>query len=280
MNRPVAHKTRRYTLVEILVAMAILVIMMGFLFQFVIGAQRIWSASTRTSSVFDKAQIVFDVIETDLKNALVTDEPGRQVPLYLNRTVNASNAPRGEHITEMYFGMVSHNESRGKEETSAPFGPLQGETFIRAYPILYYFNRADYKLYRIAIDDDLFKNAAGIDKSVNPWTFFGADFSTYNFMSIFLNLNDTNNPFYYADNKSVLDVIADNVFEVNVQFYPSSTGYITVKPTVAKITLTLFDPMAIQNFANLLDTTTTEKEDKEDKIVDVCRVFTKLVFLQ
>jgi type II secretory pathway pseudopilin PulG len=277
MNRPVAHKTRRYTLVEILVAMAILVIMMSFLFQFVIGAQRIWSASTRTASVFDKAQIVFDVIETDLKNAIVSDDPGRELPLYLARTINLTDAPEGEHITDLYLGMVSQTESRGEEEGTPPL-----ETYIRAYPILYYFNRADYKMYRVAVDDDSFENAAGDSKPVNPWSFFGADFGTYDFMPLFLSYNDVSksNPFYFDDNKSVLDVIADNVLEINVQFHPSATGYITSRPTVAKITLTLFDPMAIPNFENLPDSTVTEKEEKEEKIVEVSRVFTKLVFLK
>ena len=79
-------KSRAYTLVELLVAVAILVIMMGFLFQFVIGAQRIWSASEKKASAFDTAQIAMDVIETDLHNmqyASDDDAPGRTMPFYL-----------------------------------------------------------------------------------------------------------------------------------------------------------------------------------------------------
>ena len=58
---------KKFTLVELMVAMAILVIMMGFLFQFVNGARRIWMASTATAEAFDDAQIVLQTMENDLK---------------------------------------------------------------------------------------------------------------------------------------------------------------------------------------------------------------------
>jgi hypothetical protein len=285
MNRPVAAKIRHYTLVEIMVAMAILVIMMGFLFHFVIGAQRVWSATTRSSAVFDKAQIVLDVLENDLRNALVSDEPGREIPVYLRRELDSGppydDAPFGEHIKKLYVGVVTNTSSRGEEESATASLPIEGETYVGTYPVLYYFNREDYKIYRIAVDDDSFDNAEGNSKSVFPWHFFGADYTNLNFMQSLITSNDAEkNPFYYPKNKSVLDVIADNVLEVNVQFYPSSSGYVTTRPKVAKITLTLFDPMAIPNFANLPNGTATERETKEEKILEVSRVFTKLIFLQ
>ena len=70
MKRPVRYTQKYYTLVEIMVAMAILVIMMGFLFQFAIGAQRIWSASESTSTTFDQAQIALQLLENDLQSVL------------------------------------------------------------------------------------------------------------------------------------------------------------------------------------------------------------------
>ena len=46
------NKSRHnFTLLEILVAVAVLVIMMSFLFQFVISAQRVWAASTARTAI-------------------------------------------------------------------------------------------------------------------------------------------------------------------------------------------------------------------------------------
>ena len=68
---PKTSKQRwNFTLVELMVAMAILVIMMGFLFQFVNGARRIWTASASTAEAFDDAQIVLQVMENDLKHLI------------------------------------------------------------------------------------------------------------------------------------------------------------------------------------------------------------------
>ena len=54
-----------FTLLEILVAVAVLVIMMGFLFQFVISAQRVWAASTARTYLADQANIVFQLMSED-----------------------------------------------------------------------------------------------------------------------------------------------------------------------------------------------------------------------
>jgi len=66
----ISRQQWNFTLVELMVAMAILVIMMGFLFQFVNGARRIWTASASTAEAFDDAQIVLQVMENDLKHLI------------------------------------------------------------------------------------------------------------------------------------------------------------------------------------------------------------------
>jgi len=57
-----------FTLVEMMVAMAVLVIMMSFLFQFVIGAQRIWSSSSGTADTYDQASILLTYMQKDIAN--------------------------------------------------------------------------------------------------------------------------------------------------------------------------------------------------------------------
>ena len=60
-----------YTLLEVLVAVAVLVIMMGFLFQFAGGAQKLWSSSTARSEMSAKADAIFNLIGEDLENMYV-----------------------------------------------------------------------------------------------------------------------------------------------------------------------------------------------------------------
>ncbi len=102
-----------FSLVELMVAMGVLVVMMGFLFQFVIGAQRIWSASNRNASAFTDAQLVFNLLERDLHNAIFQyseEFPARGIPMFLEKNgtnleklflVSATAAPAsGNDIAE------------------------------------------------------------------------------------------------------------------------------------------------------------------------------------
>lgn len=60
-----------FTLLEILVAVAVLVIMMGFLFQFVISAQRVWAASTaRTYMANETASPVLQLLTEDFRHVV------------------------------------------------------------------------------------------------------------------------------------------------------------------------------------------------------------------
>ncbi len=64
------HKIYRYTLIEILVAVAVLLVMMGFLFRFVISAQNLWTASNSRMNQYEQMQTVFDLLNEDFNRAL------------------------------------------------------------------------------------------------------------------------------------------------------------------------------------------------------------------
>lgn len=69
------NKSRHnFTLLEILVAVAVLVIMMSFLFQFVISAQRVWAASTARTYMADQANAVFQVMAEDFNQMITVSE--------------------------------------------------------------------------------------------------------------------------------------------------------------------------------------------------------------
>jgi type II secretion system protein J len=67
--------------VELLAAIAILILLMYMLFRFISSAQTAWSLTTSSTEVYEKARIAFDVITRDLQSAVArsNDMPGRHI---------------------------------------------------------------------------------------------------------------------------------------------------------------------------------------------------------
>lgn len=84
------HK-RHFTLVELMAAMLVLVIMMGFLFKFIASSQDLWSASERNSRVYENAQIFFELVDRDLGGAMVNDIPGQEIGFWVGSTADTTD---------------------------------------------------------------------------------------------------------------------------------------------------------------------------------------------
>ena len=78
---PAPCRVRQFTLVELLAAMAVLVIMMFLLFRFIAGAQQAWSVATSSQEVYEKSRIALDLITRDLQSAVARadDVPGGHI---------------------------------------------------------------------------------------------------------------------------------------------------------------------------------------------------------
>jgi type II secretory pathway pseudopilin PulG len=262
MNRPVKHTIKSFTLVEIMIAMAVLVIMMGFLFQFINSAQRLWSASTRTASVFETAQIVFDVMETDLKNAVFSDEPGREIPFYV-RTLTSTHVPSNPEMVGKYCGMFSNFASSGTDNNNVEK--------VGTYPVLFIFNATNKKIYRCAIDQDTYtlndKDETKVTDIPN-WYLFGSGFTK----DFFLEFVKT----FFGSNIDKVDELAAGVedMEITPLFSDDETtnsfGFAKVRPEAVKITLTLYDSAADK----------LEEAAKEMRVDETKRVFSKIVYMQ
>ena len=238
-------KARAYTLVELLVAVAILVIMMGFLFEFIIGAQRIWRASESKATSFDTAQVAMDVIETDLHNmqyANDADAPGRTMPFYLwKKSAN-------EIVMAFYADYKSSNFSAADDETK-----------VGTYPVIYYYFKDGTNpgnLYRIALDGNIsfnFANSNGGSKPItvsNLWYLYGAEYTATNdfFSSLIKNAFGST---YTEENLKEFDVLAENIesFDVDAllgnktdqdKFNPNETTltekrYAASRPKIVKL---------------------------------------------
>ncbi len=65
---------KHFTLMEILVAVAVLVLMMTFLFQFAIGAQRFWSGTTGRNEIAADADTIFSIMQGDFEEMYVSNK--------------------------------------------------------------------------------------------------------------------------------------------------------------------------------------------------------------
>ncbi len=63
-----------FTLVEVLVAVAVLVIMMTFIFQYTASAQRLWAANTARTEMSAQADTLFSLLEQDLTHMYVVQK--------------------------------------------------------------------------------------------------------------------------------------------------------------------------------------------------------------
>lgn len=79
-------RVRRFTLVELLVAMAVFVVLLGLLLQFFSGAQRMWINMEQRNNMYADARAVMDVLTTMTQNAFYAERVG--VPFIIEKTEN------------------------------------------------------------------------------------------------------------------------------------------------------------------------------------------------
>ena len=257
LNKNRTAKKRAFTLVEIMVTMAILVVMMSFLFQYVIGAQRIFTSSNRQAVLFDDAQIVLGLMENDLQNMVVSNEPGREIPIFYHKGTYDSKT---YHILMMVTSGESSKLSDSEEET-----------LVGYYLVVYCYSEDDEKLYRVAIDN---KHALGPTLNLNPWDFYGLDFigdaTTSEKQAIIAKYASGIVTKMTSDYEIMDAVSAFKIIPLNSDDFDSSSHFAKVRPDAIKIELTLYDAEKVSK--DLPDDRQQELK-KENS-----RMFSKVIF--
>jgi hypothetical protein len=72
-----------FTLIELLAAMAVLVVVMGVLFQFFGSAERAWSRAETNTRIYESARIALGLITRDLQSAVASSRAGAEIPFYV-----------------------------------------------------------------------------------------------------------------------------------------------------------------------------------------------------
>lgn len=80
--RKTSHKLK-FTLVELIVAMAVFSILLLLMLQFFSGAQRIWNGMEKRNEIYANARIIMDLMTVHLQNIYYTNSG---VPFYIDNT--------------------------------------------------------------------------------------------------------------------------------------------------------------------------------------------------
>lgn len=106
-------KQRRFTLVELLVSMGVLVVILGFVLQFFVGSQRVWTSMEQRNNVYADARVAMDIMTTMLQNTFYSDGG---IPFLVDQGATGKN--------KIYFAT--------RTMQNLPGGPLKYVSFQRS----------------------------------------------------------------------------------------------------------------------------------------------------
>ncbi len=145
-KNPVLSVRRRpdlngFSLVELLLAMAVLSVLMLLLFKFFANMQMAWTTSMNTTQVYEDARVVLDVITHDLQSALSkpNDIPGQHIRFHQ------------ESPNSLWFVTVGDPNQNAKS------------TLIEVG-----YRKANHCFERAVVDD-----AANLEDDSKPWNIYG-----------------------------------------------------------------------------------------------------------
>ena len=207
-----------FTLLEILVAVSVLVIMMGFLFQFVISAQRVWAASTARTYMADQAKAVFQLMGDDLCQMVTVteeEEPDAFMGWYCNPPL--PNTPAPADLDKFCFFILDRDMADG-----------------HLYSVMYEYDQTTKKLYRMDSTNSVWDKAGQTATPTDPVNDFGLPAATA-----------------VGDDDCL---VAENVTEFKIQGVPvsdktttPSNVIYTQSPKFIRVTMTVEIPTELSN---------------------------------
>lgn len=211
-----------FTLLEILVAVAVLVIMMGFLFQFVISAQRVWAASTARTYMADQANAVFQLMAEDLSQMVTVteeEEPDAFMGWYCNPNLPNVTAPAD--LDKFCFFILDHETGHG-----------------HLFSVMYEYDHTAKKLYRMDSTPNSVWDKAGQNATPsNPTTDFGLPAASA----------AGNDDYLVAENVAEFKVQGVPVFDKSTTTIPPYPLIYTKAPRFIRVTMTVEIPDELSN---------------------------------
>jgi type II secretory pathway component PulJ len=250
-------RKRHFTLMELMAAMAVLVIMMGFLFKFITASQDLWSASDRNARIYENSRVFFELLQRDLSTAVASDTLGEEIGFWI--------APCAGNSAADFLAFVSQSPSAGAAGSDANLWEIHYRWGDENEPqgVRYLIRRA-----AIGNRDD---GSSGTTAAYVQWDFYGDTTTTT--PPTWVSTVDAVSP---ADDP--WQEVIDGVEKLDVAYVDDSgTGTWTSPshkhelPKAVKVSLTLIDQSIVD--LNL-------PADIEKKRLDASRrTFTKVIFL-
>lgn len=243
---------QKFTLMELLVSIAIFSILLVLMMQFFSGAQKVWSSSEQKSYMYADARVTMDIIATLLQNTYNSDGG---VPFELDRTAEV-----------IYFASQSHME-------------LKGENDIRFFKIA----KEDNKLVLRVFADDL--DSLGFSYCFPP---FDTDNTSFGITSRATALTKVKNVLDSPSPSQVIELL-DNVTGFSISGFEkddSKTGgismvtsnYLTI-PYLIEFSVKMLSTQNFKRWKEIYGTSGTESQIARDFRLQHEYTFRRAIFL-
>ncbi|MGN0867554.1 MAG: type II secretion system protein J [Oligosphaeraceae bacterium] len=241
MNKLHSHP---FTLIEVLAAVAVLVIMMGFIFQFTSSAQKLWASNTGRTEMSAQADAVFSILQEDLEHLYVVgpeEDLDAQAGWYILHSDGSTSS--------LFSGMAA----RPLEDFcffTQDIAPQSPATQAIIYPVRYHFvpgtgdiyGEGTGKLYRYTtggvhwekISED-FANAGNGDSP----SWYAPEPAS----------EDDKEEYLLAENIQSITIISDIARDEDGNVRPVTDNPLQVKPGFLRVTVTFSIPEHLRNGA-------------------------------
>lgn len=110
MNRKFCFK-HSFTLVELIVSLAVFSILLTVMLQFFSGAQRLWTNTESRNQLYSDARVAMDLMSTLLQNAYYAQEAA---PFAIDQAEPLTSNDKENRNSSMYFGTKAKMDLGGK----------------------------------------------------------------------------------------------------------------------------------------------------------------------
>jgi len=102
-----AWRSARFTLLELLVAMSILVMLMTLLLNIIQRAQSIWVLERKKTEIYENARVLFELVSRDLQGLVASEKPEVRYMLNLGYDVLDATPPKFESQYDVRAAFVT-----------------------------------------------------------------------------------------------------------------------------------------------------------------------------
>ncbi|MFA4943652.1 MAG: hypothetical protein WC789_02995 [Lentisphaeria bacterium] len=208
-SSPLRATARRFTLIELLAAMAVLVILMFALFSFFGTAQKLWSHTETNTRIYENARTALDIITRDLQATIPNGEDAGKIPFWIGKRETIATGDRDR------LAFVAATEAFNGTES-------------RAVEVLYNYDATDFEFKRALTGDDA---------TTANWDFY----AKHHPATWYSTIGGTGRQKVIGGVENIVFQCVQGGAVVNPDTAPSATYDLDNPPDIVTVSLTVFD---------------------------------------